>query len=402
MNPIIDMLARADPDSRPFALLSGSGAEELSRWSWFFCGDRRVVHSLEEAACAARSGDPWPRAVGWINYDQGLQWVDPPMKLRRHPFDEPPLEFHVFEGGYGYDHRSERLFSFGVPPRVPERAPPPRGRLTEPLRPRWSWDHYARRFSALLAMIRDGEVYQANLTYPLLGRFEGDARAAFLRLAASAPPFAAYLQRGSGRAVVSASPECLLRYDAQSRWAATFPIKGARPRGADPAEDARNREELSASEKDRAEHMMIVDLLRNDLGRTAEYGSVHVDPLAYVESFSRVHHITSAVRGRSAQPGHEVLRALFPGGSITGAPKLRAMELIDDLEGEARGLYTGSIALLHGDGSVTASITIRTAEIASSELRMGVGGGIVIDSEAEDEWAETQVKARALSEALTG
>lgn len=403
---ITELLCRADPASCPVALLSGRGDPELSRHSYFFCDPVARTRSWQEAASLAAGEDGTPRAVGLINYEHGWNFVDPARVPRPHPFDEAPAEFLIFDGCYVKDEQTGST-------RVSGRASTVRrlleqtgaskleGRLQDELKPRWSKAHYVRRVSALLALIRDGEVYQANLTYPLRGRFLGDPRAAFMRLADFAPPFAAYVGRGQERAVVSASPECLLRFEAERGLASSFPIKGTRRRDPDSQRDRELAQALAASEKDRAEHLMIVDLVRNDLGRVAEVGSVHVDPLAYVETFSTVHHVTSAVRAR-VPDGGRAFEALFPGGSITGAPKLRAMEVIDDLEGEARGLYTGSIVALHGDGSVTASIAIRTAEIARGEVRFGVGGGIVIDSFPEDEWEETKVKARALSEALAG
>jgi para-aminobenzoate synthetase component I len=388
------------------ALLSGRGDPELTRYSYFFCDPVARTRSWQEAASLAAGEDDSPRAVGLAHYEHGWRFVDPARGLRPHPFGEAPLEFWIFDGCYVRDEHEGQGWVSGRASMVrrlleSSDAPAPAGRTLGELHPRWSKAHYVRRVSALLALIRDGEVYQANLTYPLQGRFQGDPRAAFARLAERAPPFAAFVSRGPGRAVVSASPECLLRFEAGTGRSSSFPIKGTRRRDPDPARDRALAEALATSEKDRAEHMMIVDLVRNDLGRVAEVGSVHVDPLAYVESFSTVHHVTSAVRAQ-VPDGGRAFEALFPGGSITGAPKLRAMEIIDDLEGEARGLYTGSVVALHGDGSITASIAIRTAEIAAGELRFGVGGGIVVDSVPEDEWEETKVKARALSEALAG
>jgi len=404
---ITQLLCRADPSSHPVALLSGRGDPELTRYSYFFCDPVARTQSWQEAVSLAAGEDDAPRAVGLVHYEHGWRFVDPSRTLRPHPFGEAPLEFWIFDGCYVRDEREGRGWVSGRASAVrrlletPTLDPAPVGRTQGELQPRWSKAHYVRRVSALLALIRDGEVYQANLTHPLQGKFQGDPRAAFVRLAERAPPFAAYIGRGRGRAVVSASPECLLRYQAASGRAASFPIKGTRRRDPDPVRDRVLAEALAASEKDRAEHMMIVDLVRNDLGRVAETGSVSVDPLAYVESFSTVHHVTSAVRAR-VPDGGRAFEALFPGGSITGAPKRRAMEIIDDLEGEARGLYTGSVVALHGDGSITASIAIRTAEIAAGELRFGVGGGIVVDSVPEDEWEETKVKARALGQALSG
>jgi anthranilate/para-aminobenzoate synthase component I len=268
-----------------------------------------------------------------------------------------------------------------------------------------SREAHAERIRAALELIAAGEIYQVNLTYPLLGSYEGDPRAAFFRLLeASPPPFAAFLSVADDETIVSASPECFFTFDAPSRRIATYPIKGTRRRDTHEARDAELALELSRDPKERAEHLMIVDLLRNDLGRIAKLGAVAVEGLAYVESFAGVHHLTSRIvaRAPAATNAGEIMRALFPGGSITGAPKLRAMETIDVLEGEARGVYTGAIGLLLPDGSARASIAIRTAQLVRGEARFGVGGGIVADSDPDREYEETLVKARALSAALRG
>jgi anthranilate/para-aminobenzoate synthase component I len=181
-----------------------------------------------------------------------------------------------------------------------------------------------------------------------------------------------------------------------------YPIKGTRPRARDEAVDRALAEELSGDEKERAEHLMIVDLLRNDLGRIARIGSVGIDGLSYVESFPRIHHLTSRVVAtvESGARASDVMSALFPGGSITGVPKLRAMEVIDRLEARPRGVYTGAIMYASPSGHARASIAIRTAQIARGEIVLGVGGGIVADSKPDREWDETVLKSRALCEAL--
>jgi len=275
--------------------------------------------------------------------------------------------------------------------------------LQATLTPRVPRAEHERRIRRALELIADGEVYQVNLTLPLVGRYVGDPRAAFLRLTeapAIPPPFAAYLGVSPSRAIVSGSPECFFTWR-RDGFARTYPIKGTSPRSPDLDRDQREAARLLASEKDRAEHLMIVDLLRNDLGRLARAGGVDVEAAAYLESFPTVHHLTSRIAAR-LEPGlgaAEVFRGLFPGGSITGAPKLRAMQIIDELEADARGVYTGSIVAMGPLGTVS-NIAIRTAEIVDGALRLGVGGGIVYDSDPGSEWAECEVKARAMSAAL--
>jgi para-aminobenzoate synthetase component 1 len=195
--------------------------------------------------------------------------------------------------------------------------------------------------------------------------------------------------------VLSASPERFLRV--RDGLVETSPIKGTAPRGATPEEDLALAEGLRASPKDRAENLMIVDLLRNDLGRTCAVGSVRVGSLFEVQTFAGVHHLVSTITGRLA-PGQDalsLLRGAFPGGSITGAPKIRAMEVIEELEGERRGIYCGAIGYLGFDGSMDTNIAIRTAVFARRRLWFWAGGGLVADSQLASESNEIQVKAQA-------
>jgi para-aminobenzoate synthetase component 1 len=202
--------------------------------------------------------------------------------------------------------------------------------------------------------------------------------------------------------VLSSSPECFLTL--RSGQVETRPIKGTRPRRPDPAEDARQVAELSASPKDRAENLMIVDLLRNDLGRVCRPGSIRVPDLFRVEHYATVHHLVSTVTGELAagRDALDLLAACFPGGSITGAPKRRAMEIIQELEPAARGLYCGSLGYLGVDGDMDLNIAIRTLTVADRVAEFWAGGGLVADSRADDEYRECGHKARALRETLEG
>jgi para-aminobenzoate synthetase component 1 len=258
---------------------------------------------------------------------------------------------------------------------------------------------YLRAVRRIRDYIRRGDVYQVNLAR----RLDAAApeapvlRRMYLRLAdATAAPFCAYLETLE-HTLLSSSPERFLRSDGAE--VETCPIKGTRPRGRTPAEDAALLRELTASPKDRAEHMMIVDLERNDLGRVCEIGSVHVPELCKARSFSDVHHLVSAVRGRLREPGDwlGLLEATFPGGSITGAPKLRAMQIIAELEPVPRGVYTGAIGSIDAAGRVDLSVAIRTAIAARGELHLHLGGGIVWDSDPEAELRETRDKGRGFA-----
>jgi para-aminobenzoate synthetase component 1 len=254
-------------------------------------------------------------------------------------------------------------------------------------------------FEAGVEAVRDaiarGEIYQANLTRRLATPFRGDAWPLHRLLAAGDPSlFAAYLDLGEGRAIASASPEAFLRLDARG-GVRTDPIKGTRRRGRTRAQDRALACELLASEKDRAENVMIVDVLRNDLGRVCVPGSVRVPRLCRLERTDAVQHLVSTVVGRLA-PGRDAFDLLanaFPGGSITGAPKIRAMELLDTLEPVERGPYTGALGWIGADGAMATSILIRTFVADGRELSLHVGGGMTWRSDPAAEWDETVAKA---------
>jgi len=245
-----------------------------------------------------------------------------------------------------------------------------------------------------------GDIFQANISQ----RFETELTIPpyelYLRLRQINPaPFASYLNF-EDVVIVSASPERFLRLDGD--WVETRPIKGTRPRGKDAAEDARLAQELTSSIKDRAENIMIVDLERNDLGRVCQFGTVRVTELATLETFPTVFHLTSTVVGklRPNKNRLDLLKATFPGGSITGAPKVRAMEIIDEVEPTRRSVYTGAIGYFGFNGNLDINIVIRTFLIKGKKAYFQVGGGIVYDSDPAEEYQETLDKAKALIQAL--
>jgi para-aminobenzoate synthetase component 1 len=248
--------------------------------------------------------------------------------------------------------------------------------------------------------IRAGDIYQVNLSRRLTVRAGGSGWDLFQHLSAVSPaPFAAYLEAGE-IGVASSSPEQFLRLSGSQ--IVTRPIKGTRPRAHDPTRDAQLAYELQTSPKELAELVMITDLLRNDLGRICEYGSVQVPELARLEKFAQVQHLVSTVEGR-LRPGithFAALAACFPGGSITGAPKFRAMEIIDELEPIARGPYCGAIGYLGFNRESQLSIAIRTAVCAAGNIHFNVGAGIVADSDPAAEYEETEAKARGFLAAL--
>jgi para-aminobenzoate synthetase component 1 len=259
-----------------------------------------------------------------------------------------------------------------------------------------SRDDYGRAFRRIKRYLLDGDCYQVNLAQRFSVECEGHPWAAYKILRDLNPaPFSGFLNFPEVR-VLSSSPERFLRVE--DGRVETKPIKGTRPRLADSAHDLEQIEALRNSAKDRAENLMIVDLLRNDLGKTCAPGSVEVPELFDIESFATVHHLVSTIRGRLA-PGCDcidLLRGCFPGGSITGAPKIRAMEIIEELEPARRGVYCGSIGYIGYGGNMDTNIAIRTLVHSGHEIRFWAGGGIVADSREADEYQECFDKAGAL------
>ena len=251
--------------------------------------------------------------------------------------------------------------------------------------------------------IAAGDIYQANLSRGWTAEFVEACDAAQLYAAlsqANPAPFAG-LARWRDRAIISSSPERLL--EVRDGIASTRPIAGTRPRASDRDDDDRLSDGLFANPKERAEHIMLIDLERNDLGRVCRAGTVEVDEMMALESYAHVHHIVSNVRGRlrdGIAPG-EAIRAVFPGGTITGCPKVRCMEIINELEGVARGAYTGSFGYLNRDGSLDLNILIRTMVLQGRTLSLRAGAGIVADSEPRAELAETRAKAEGMLRSLS-
>jgi len=263
---------------------------------------------------------------------------------------------------------------------------------------------YGGAMAKVLAYIAAGDCYQVNLTFPMRSRLvSGTPLGLYGALRRTgAVGHGAFVDLGVGPVVVSRSPELFFSLDAGGRIAAR-PMKGTRPRDADPVADATLKAELLASAKDRAENLMIVDLLRNDISRLAEVGSVRVPALYAVESYATVHQMVSTVEGQLAAPPSlpALMAALFPCGSVTGAPKIRAMEIIREVERAPRGVYCGSVGWMAPDGRADFSVAIRTLSVTGDEIVMNVGGGVVHDSTAAGEWEEALWKARFVKAAST-
>jgi len=273
--------------------------------------------------------------------------------------------------------------------------------VTSPIQSNMDKYTYAHAFRVIQRYIHEGDCYQVNLAQRFSAKVSGDGWLAYRKLREISPaPFMAYMNLG-GMQVLSGSPERFLQL--VDGHVETRPIKGTRPRADDAALDAQYAEELQSSLKDKAENLMIVDLLRNDIGKNCETGSVKADKLFQLQSFANVHHLVSIVSGRlqTTKTALDLLRGSFPGGSVTGAPKLRAMEIIEELEPHRRGVYCGAIGYIGFDGNMDTNIAIRTAVYiadgnSKGEISFYAGGGIVADSELEKEYTETLDKASSM------
>ncbi len=400
----------------PLALLSDGGL--LGRWSFVAAEPDRVHFGSIETLDLLRQPGFAVGVVGLLAYDAGARVatgprdpVWPDLMLARYP---AMLAFDHHEGtvrvmGRGDDPVAARAAADRAEAWLTEvvDVPDPSAPASDFTREA-SPETYMGAVADVVARIGAGELFQANIARAWSGslRPEADPFDVMLRLADRASAYGAFWRLGD-RAVVSNSPELFLTFDPESRRIETRPIKGTRPRDVDPVRDAVLAAELRASAKDRAENLMIVDLMRNDLSRVAEPGSIAVESLFEVESHPTVHHLVSTVTGR-ARPGAgpaDLLEATFPPGSITGAPKHQAMKVIAGHE-PPRGAWCGSLFHIEDNGRLTASVLIRTASFERVEGRWSfrtlAGAGIVADSDPEAELAETGAKIRALREALTG
>ncbi len=324
-----------------------------------------------------------------------LGWYDPLVVC-----DEERHRYYVVSAGNRravQDHRSLLLDrARGARPG----AQRPRAPTASALESNMSFETYRHAIATIHEYIRAGDVYQINLTQRFQSRVDGDPLGLFLHLSRVHPmPRAAYLDAGRFQ-ILCNSPELFL--DRRGAHITTRPITGTRRRGRSPEEDAALKTALCHDPKERAEHVMIVDLERNDLGRICLPGSVRVPELARPQTFPTLHHLVSTVEGRlrAGTTAGDTLRATFPGGSITGAPKIRAMEIIDAIEPHVRGVYTGALGLLDAASDMHLCLPIRTAVVTGGTLYYGSGGGIVADSAADAEYAECLLKVEGLLGAL--
>ena len=353
-------------------------------------------------------------ALGYWSYDLARRMMVLP-EMAQDAEHLPDMAVGIYDWAVILDHQrqSARLVSHrrfpetagllpGILKRLLDTRPLPYDdfKVIGKLRCNFTPDSYAGVFSAVQDYLRAGDCYQINIAQRFCAQAEGDAFSAYLRLRSLNPaPYSAFLQLPQVR-VLCNSPESFI--SVRDGTVTTRPIKGTRARSSDEQEDRRLADELRDHPKDRAENLMIVDLLRSDLGKSCVPGSVHVPELFKVESYANVHHLVSTVEGRLAEgcTALQVLRDCFPGGSVTGAPKLHAMQIIEQLEPNKRGIYCGAIGYAGFDGNMDTNIVIRSLIYSGNEIRCWAGGGIVADSMEKDEYRETLDKASAMLELL--
>lgn len=427
-------------------LLDSSLGSTLSRWS-FACAKPFMVLTAREgrvyldgrdagadpfailsalldehALPADVKGPPFVSgAAGFLSYDLG-RYLEKVPSMAEDDLPQPDMCLAFYDCVLSIDNLDRRVWISYLPSGREKAeaikakitcAKPTQHRIIQSFRPgadidwsnvesNFSRNGYIQAIQKVKDYIAEGDVYQINLSQRFSAPFEGDAWQLYNALRQVNPsPFGCYLDFPE-LTLASASPERLINLDGQSRLVETRPIKGTRPRGRTPAEDEQLALELAASEKDRAENLMIVDMERNDLGRVCEFSSISVPSLWHIERHPNVFQMVSTVQGRlSSKYGPaELLAACFPGGSITGAPKIRAMEIIEELEPTRRGIYTGSVGYIDFRGNIDFNIVIRSLILCSGKAYFHGGGGIITDSIPENEYQETIDKVSGLVSTL--
>lgn len=419
MHDPFETLTLKNPHDNPFAQLK----TKLAQWQEDWAG----LEAHWPDSPPFKGG-----AAGLFGYDlvQSLEKLPP--HLPPYAVDDtrlPDMAVGFYDLVLGFDHQTHRCFVFstGFPahgaaersnlarlkienlkktlhglPKVPAAHFPASGKMDGYINADIEASIFKSRVQKVIDYIHAGDIFQANLSHRFSGHIASDDTPLtyYARLRHISPgPFAGYANFGNW-VLASASPERFL--ECKHQRVETRPIKGTRPRSGDPKTDMALLEDLKTSQKDRAENVMIVDLLRNDLSRVCENGSMKVSALCELETFETVHHLVSIISGqlRSGMSPPDLLEACFPGGSISGAPKIRAMEIIAELENNTRGPYTGALGYIGFDGAMDMNILIRTAVIRDKKITFQVGGGIVADSQPEAEYLETLDKARGLITAI--
>jgi anthranilate synthase component 1 len=349
-------------------------------------------------------------AVGYINYDAIRFWEHLPINKNKKASNFPLLEFGIYDDGILFNHKENQAYYFFVGKSRLEEVEQKMARVKSEAAP-FSYSTPQRNVTKkdFVKMVRkaqryiyDGHIFQVVLAKSMKFRVKGNLIRLYAKLREVNPSPYMYMLKMSDRCIIGSSPEMLIRITKD--YVETFPIAGTRQILQDEKKNEQLRQELLEDEKEIAEHTMLVDLARNDIGRVCEFGTVKVKEFMNVKRFSHVQHIISHVVGRMQKnfDSYNSVKAVFPAGTVSGAPKIRAMQIIDELEPSLRGPYAGAIGYFSFNGSCDFAITIRSLFVNGSEAYIESGAGIVIDSDAELEWAETEHKANAILSALKG
>ena len=361
------------------------------------------------------SADDYPfngGAIGYFSYDLARRLETLPV-IAQDAEHIPDMAVGIYKWAVIVDHQQQKSVLVGHDcdeqhwhdliarfSQLPEQQPKESFKVIGPVESNMDKSTYTKAFNRIKQYLKEGDCYQVNLAQRFVAECEGNPWTAYLLLRElNAAPFSAYLNLPDVQ-ILSSSPERFLKLT--QGLVETKPIKGTRPRKLDDAEDLAEIKSLENSHKDKAENLMIVDLLRNDISKTCKKGSVKVPVIFNVESYATVHHLVSTVTGILAEDQHalDLLKSCFPGGSITGAPKIRAMEIIEELEPNRRGVYCGAIGYIGFNGNMDTNIAIRTLVHSKNTIRCWAGGGIVNDSVVDDEYQESFDKAAALLDLL--
>jgi anthranilate synthase component I len=345
-------------------------------------------------------------AVGYISYDATRFWEHLPVKKKASGF--PMMEFGIYTDGILYNHEENRAYYFymgksrlsEIEEKLAQAAKSTSSFAHTQPRQNMKRQHFVRMVKKAKRYVYDGDIFQVVLAKSIKFDVKGDLLRFYEALREVNPSPYMYLLKSGRRCIIGSSPEMLVRVT--DDYVETFPIAGTRPIMADEEKNEEMRHDLLGDEKELAEHTMLVDLARNDIGRVCKFGTVKVDELMTVKRFSHVQHIVSHVTGRlqKSYDSYDALRAVFPAGTVSGAPKVRAMEVIDELEPDLRGPYAGALGYFSFNGSCDFAITIRSLFVDGSKAYVQSGAGIVMDSSPEKEWEEAEHKANAIISAL--
>ncbi|MGP8069645.1 MAG: anthranilate synthase component I [Candidatus Bathyarchaeia archaeon] len=435
-NPLQTFLALSNQNDYCYLLESAEGPRKLAQYSFLGFSPSKVVESkngrytetspIGDHSSTIETRDPFPALrkvlaenfttyhgfrfvgglVGYFSYD-AIRYIESLAKPPKEDSALPDLEFGVYDDGIVFDHLTSQAYYYWYNnnrireiERLLEKKPKTKKLVANKLRTNITQEKFETMVHKVKRYISAGDIFQAVLSKRFEFSFKGDLIAFYQSLRDINPSPYMYFLKMKGRAIVGSSPEMLGRVEGNR--ADTFPIAGTRPIGKNTKQDDRLADELLHDPKERAEHVMLIDLARNDLGKVCEFGTVTVPEFMAVQKYSHVQHIVSRVSGqlRPHCDAIDTFRAIFPAGTVSGAPKKRAMEIIDELEPCRRGPYAGAVGYFSYNGNADFAITIRTLVANGSLAYIQAGAGIVADSDPTREWFETEQKANALLHAL--